>query len=72
MANSPNDRRGQQERRSWTPSRAYPFADSCGVTVTRDRRKRPDRRLNNIEVHWPGEQYEVDPGPNPRSRRRRA
>ncbi|MGD8629288.1 MAG: hypothetical protein PVG72_01010 [Gammaproteobacteria bacterium] len=29
---------------------AVPFTDSSGLTIQEDRRKQPDRRLNNIQA----------------------
>ncbi len=47
-----NERRNGQDRRGWQSMPRVPFADSSGVLVTHDRRKRPDRRLSNIHVRW--------------------
>ena len=46
------DRRGDADRRSWRPIPSLPFKDQHGFRVTKDRRKAPDRRVNNIEVTW--------------------
>lgn len=48
------ERRTGNDRRSWkkTQNVVYPFFDSDGTVVERDRRVTPDRRLNNIEVQW--------------------
>jgi hypothetical protein len=34
---------------------AVPFRDSNGLTIHEDRRKTPDRRLNNIQAEWVNE-----------------
>ena len=34
---------------------AVPFRDCNGLTIFEDRRKRPDRRLNNIQAEWVNE-----------------
>jgi hypothetical protein len=44
-----NNRR-QQDRRTWNPMPQTPFRDSNGHLVRKDRRRKPDRRLNNIQV----------------------
>lgn len=31
---------------------AVPFRDSHGFTIREDRRRTPDRRLNNIQAEW--------------------
>ena len=45
-------RRTRQDRRSWSNSIFAPFIDADGTMVTTDRRRTPDRRINNIEVEW--------------------
>ncbi len=45
-----NDNRNQQDRREWKPMPNPPFRDSNGRLVRKDRRRKPDRRLNNILV----------------------
>jgi len=34
---------------------AIPFKDCRGTTIREDRRKIPDRRLNNIKAEWVNE-----------------
>ena len=45
-------RRSLKDRRSWSNSQTIPFIDANGTEVTEDRRRIPDRRINNIEVEW--------------------
>jgi len=40
------------DRRRGTNMPAVPFRDSNGLTIHEDRRKTPDRRLNNIQAEW--------------------
>jgi len=40
------------DRRRSTNMPAVPFRDSHGLTIREDRRKIPDRRLNNIQAEW--------------------
>ena len=51
MAKVPKDRRSRKDRRSWKPQSSPPKDQ-----VTKDRRKCPDRRVNNIEVVWVDEE----------------
>lgn len=39
--------RRKGERRSWGPEPTYPFVDSNGITVTRNRRRTVDRRWSD-------------------------
>ena len=43
------------DRRRGVNMPAVPFRDSQGATITADRRKMPDRRLNNIQAEWVNE-----------------
>ncbi len=45
-----DDNRRKEERRAWNPMPRTPFRDSNGHVVRKDRRRKPDRRLNNIHV----------------------
>jgi hypothetical protein len=38
------------DRRKSGSMPAVPFRDSSGLTIQEDRRKQPDRRLNNIQA----------------------
>jgi len=49
----PYDRR----RRIDTPE--VPFRDSRGEIIKHDRRKTPDRRVNNIEVEWIDDEEDI-------------
>jgi hypothetical protein len=40
------------DRRRANSMPAVPFRDSSGLTILQDRRKLPDRRLNNIQAEW--------------------
>lgn len=44
--------RSQRDRRSWQPMPPLPFKDYNGMVVTHDRRRVPERRLDNIVVEW--------------------
>jgi len=52
MSMSKRERRTGGDRRSWQKTPAMPFLDCHSVLVKADRRKQPDRRLNNIQVRW--------------------
>lgn len=43
------------DRRRDTEMPAVPFRDSNGLIIFEDRRKTPDRRLNNIQAEWVNE-----------------
>lgn len=43
--------RSEQDRRTWKPMPRTPFRDSNGRLVRKDRRRKPDRRLNNIQAN---------------------
>ena len=43
--------RRNNERREFTASREFPLMAATGLIV-KDRRRQPDRRLNNIEVTY--------------------
>jgi hypothetical protein len=44
------DNRNSMDRRAWNPMPRTPFRDSNGQIVRKDRRRTPDRRLNNIQL----------------------
>lgn len=44
------ERRSIQDRRDFLRTRAFPIRLKSGIVVAKDRRKTPDRRLNNIEA----------------------
>lgn len=44
--------RSQRDRRGWKPMPPLPFKDHNGIVVTHDRRRLPERRLDNIVVEW--------------------
>ena len=43
------------DRRRGIGMPAVPFRDSNGLTIYEDRRKTPDRRLNNAQAEWVNE-----------------
>jgi hypothetical protein len=43
------EKRSRGQRR-WGLEVSFPFIDSNGITVIRDRRNMPDRRLDNISL----------------------
>ena len=43
------------DRRRAATMPAVPFRDSNGITIFEDRRKQPDRRLNDIQAEWVNE-----------------
>ena len=43
------------DRRRTQDTPEVPFRDSNGLTIAEDRRKTPDRRLNNIQAEWVNE-----------------
>lgn len=45
------ERRTPDDRRAQAHSPAFPFFDSEQTLVREDRRRMPDRRINNIEIH---------------------
>ena len=45
-----SERREKQDRRSMESAIDFPFKAKSGLIVMKDRRIRPDRRLNNIAV----------------------
>ncbi len=45
------ERRTNDDRRAQVHSPAFPFFDSEQTLVREDRRRTPDRRINNIEIH---------------------
>lgn len=49
------ERRSGRDRRGWHAMPTPPFVDGQGNVVTSDRRKLPDRRVNNIRVRWTAE-----------------
>ena len=46
-----NERRKLEDRRIASDSPPFPFFDSDQTLVREDRRRIPDRRINNIEIH---------------------
>ena len=50
------ERRARDDRRSLHRSVSFPFKTKEGLVVLKDRRKTPDRRINNISV----EDAEID------------
>ena len=44
------ERRSTQDRRDFLRHRTFPIKLSNGIVVAKDRRKTPDRRLNNIDA----------------------
>lgn len=54
------ERRSGQDRRGWHVMPPPPFVDGQGNVVTGDRRKLPDRRVNNISVRWATERSDED------------
>ncbi len=40
------------DRRRADSMPTVPFVDSRGLTIYEDRRKQPERRLNNIQAEW--------------------
>jgi len=51
----PNRNFQVHDRRRTATMPAVPFRDCNGLTIFEDRRKRPDRRLNNIQAEWVNE-----------------
>ena len=45
-----NERRKLEDRRVASDSPPFPFFDSDQTLVREDRRRIPDRRINNIEI----------------------
>lgn len=45
-------RREVMDRRVNEKPSQFPLIDSIGIYVVSDRRRTPDRRVNNIEVSW--------------------
>ena len=50
------ERRSKEDRRNMNRSVSFPYKTKEGLVVLKDRRKTPDRRLNNIKV----EDAEID------------
>ena len=50
------DRRSRDDRRSLHQAVSFPYKTKEGLVILKDRRKSPDRRLNNISV----EDTEID------------
>ena len=44
------ERRAKDDRRSLHRSVSFPFKTKDGLVILKDRRKTPDRRVNNISV----------------------
>ena len=55
------DRRNRLDRRSAELSPAFPFFDSEQTLVREDRRRLPERRINNIEIQSNDENDEKEP-----------
>jgi len=51
----PNSNFQVYDRRRSATMPAVPFRDSSGTIINEDRRKTPDRRLNNIQAEWVNE-----------------
>jgi hypothetical protein len=51
----PNSSFQVYDRRRGANMPAVPFRDSNGLTILEDRRKTPDRRLNNNQAEWVNE-----------------
>ena len=45
-----NERREEQDRRAELSPTAFPVYTECGTWVRKERRKMPERRLQNIDV----------------------
>ena len=54
--NQEEDRRSSDDRRSLHRSVSFPYKTKEGLVILKDRRKIPDRRINNISV----EDTEID------------
>ncbi len=50
------DRRDREDRRSLHRAVSFPYKTKEGLVILKDRRKAPDRRINNISV----EDTEID------------
>ena len=48
--NPQEDRRSSDDRRSLHRSVSFPYKTKEGLVILKDRRKIPDRRINNISV----------------------
>jgi hypothetical protein len=51
----PNSSFQVYDRRRGVSMPAVPFRDSNGLTILEDRRKTPERRLNNNQAEWVNE-----------------
>ena len=51
-----DDRRSREDRRSLHRAVSFPYKTKEGLVILKDRRKAPDRRVNNISV----EDAEID------------
>lgn len=51
-----DDRRDREDRRSLHRAVTFPYKTKAGLVILKDRRKAPDRRVNNISV----EDTEID------------
>ncbi len=51
-----DNRRSDSDRRNLTKSVSFPYKTKEGLVILKDRRKTPDRRINNISV----EENEID------------
>lgn len=49
--NRESDRRDNFDRRDLYNAKTFPFKTKDGVLILKDRRKTPDRRVNNITVY---------------------
>ena len=58
------DQRNRNDRRGTTGRRAFPFNDSNGDWVSKERRKLPDRRMEGVEeAEWLEQLTEPVPAP---------
>lgn len=46
------EHREQEDRRYFKPEHKFPIMDNEGQFIKKDRRRRPERRLSNIEVEY--------------------
>jgi hypothetical protein len=46
------NRRKKDDRRTFRPTPAFPFADTHGCFLHESRSRAPDRRLNSLSAEW--------------------
>jgi hypothetical protein len=46
------ERRSGNDRRGWGKMPEIPFEDSHGISVSKDRRLTPERRVSNMSIDW--------------------